>query len=141
MEKGADVENERCSIFMKSDKLRKHIFESAWLIVESEGMEQLTVRKLAHKSGYSLGSIYNAFGSFHELQLHINASTLTQLYQILQEKTEQGIKEKKSRSSIDIWLLALGKVRRKHSRISLPRSLHSPTAPLYRQPLSKIPRR
>lgn len=88
-------ENERCSI-MKNDKLRKRVFESAWQIVESEGMERLNVRKLAHLSSCALGSIYNAFGSFQDLQLHINANILARLYRILNETTEKGIKEEKS---------------------------------------------
>lgn len=81
---------------MKNNKLRKRIFEAAWQIVESEGMEHLNVRKLALVSSCALGSIYNAFGSFQDLQLHINANILAKLYHILIETTEQGIKEKKS---------------------------------------------
>lgn len=81
---------------MKKENLKKRVFESAWQIVENEGMEQLNVRKLAKLSSCSLGSVYNAFGSFQELQLHINAHILTKLYRILSETTEQGIVEEKS---------------------------------------------
>ena len=81
---------------MKNDKLRKRVFESAWHIVENEGLEQLNVRKLALLSSCALGSIYNAFGSFQDLQLHINANILAKLYRILNETTERGIKEEKS---------------------------------------------
>lgn len=88
-------QNEQCSI-MKKDNLKKRVFESAWQIVENEGMEQLNIRKLAQLSSCSLGSIYNAFGSFQDLRLHINANILTKLYRVLNETTEQGIKEEKS---------------------------------------------
>src|SRR3990167_691473 len=81
---------------MKKDKLRKRVFESAWQIVEKEGMDQLNVRKLAQLSSCALGSIYNAFGSFQDLQLHINAAILARLYYILNETTERGIKDEKS---------------------------------------------
>jgi len=81
---------------MKKDNLKKRVFESAWQIVENEGMDQLNIRKLARFSSCSLGSIYNAFGSFQDLQLHINANVLTKLYQVLNETTELGIKEEKS---------------------------------------------
>lgn len=81
---------------MKNGKLRQRVFESAWQIVENEGMEQLNVRRLAQLSSCSLGSIYNAFGSFHDLQLHINASILSKLYLTLNEATQRGIKEEKS---------------------------------------------
>jgi AcrR family transcriptional regulator len=85
---------------MKKDNLRIRVFESAWQIVESEGMDQLNVRKLAQLSSCSLGSIYNAFGSFQELQLHINAKILSRLYHILNETVEQGIQAKKSLRAI-----------------------------------------
>jgi AcrR family transcriptional regulator len=81
---------------MRNNKLRKKVFESAWRIVESEGMEQLNVRKLALLSSCALGSIYNAFGSFQDLQLHINANILAKIYCILNETIERGIKEEKS---------------------------------------------
>jgi AcrR family transcriptional regulator len=85
---------------MKNEKLRKRVFETAWQIVESEGMGELNVRKLAQMSSCSLGSIYNAFGSFQELQLHINATILARLYHILDETSEQGIKEGKSLQAV-----------------------------------------
>lgn len=81
---------------MKKDNLKKRVFDSAWQIVENEGMEQLNIRKLAQLSSCSLGSVYNAFGSFQDLQLHINANILTKLYRILNDTTEQGIREEKS---------------------------------------------
>lgn len=88
---GAMVQNEQCSI-MKKDSLKKRVFDSAWQIVENEGMEQLNIRKLAQLSSCSLGSVYNAFGSFQDLQLHINATILTKLYRVLNETCEQAIR-------------------------------------------------
>jgi AcrR family transcriptional regulator len=81
---------------MKSHQLKKRVFEAAWQIVEKEGMDLLNVRKLALLSSCSLGSIYNAFGSFQDLQLHINAKILANLYHILNETADKGIKEGKS---------------------------------------------
>ncbi len=88
-------QNEQCSN-MKKNKLKKRVFDSAWQIVENEGIEQLNIRKLAQLSSCSLGSVYNAFGSFQDLQLHINADILTKLYRVLNETIEQGIREEKS---------------------------------------------
>lgn len=85
---------------MKRDNLRKRVFESAWQIVETEGVDNLNVRKLAQMSSCSLGSIYNAFGSFQDLLLHINATVLTRLYGLLQETAERGIEEKKTLRSL-----------------------------------------
>lgn len=85
---------------MKKEKLKKRVFDSAWQIVESEGMEQLNVRKLAQMSSCALGSIYNVFGSFQDLQLHINAKILTMLYNTLNDLTECGINDGKSLRAI-----------------------------------------
>lgn len=85
---------------MKKEKLRQRIIESAWQIVEDEGMDQLNVRKVASLSDCSLGSIYNSFGSFQDLQLHINAGVMTRLYRKLSEVTDQGISEGKTLKDI-----------------------------------------
>jgi len=81
---------------MKKERLKKKLFESAWQIVESEGLEKLNIRKLAKRSSCSVGSVYNAFGNFQELQLCLNAKVLSILYESLNQALEKGINEKKS---------------------------------------------
>lgn len=81
---------------MKKDKLRTKVFNSAWKIVEREGMDQLNVRKIAKLSDCSLGSIYNSFENFQALQLHINAAVLTNLFSLLKKVIEKGIEEGKT---------------------------------------------
>lgn len=76
---------------MKTDKLRKQVFESALRIVESGGIEELNARKLAELSSCALGSIYNAFGNLDDLRLHINATILSRLYEQLSQAAENGI--------------------------------------------------
>lgn len=78
---------------MKKEKLRKHVFESALRIVEDGGVEELNARNLAEKSSCALGSIYNAFGNLEDLQLHINATVLSRLYEKLSQAAEKGIAE------------------------------------------------
>ena len=87
---------------MKTEKLRKQVFESALRIVESQGIEELNARKLAEQSSCALGSIYNAFGDLDDLRFHINATILSRLYERLYQTVEQGI-------SRDAPLLALFK--------------------------------
>ena len=81
---------------INQSSLREKIFHSAWKIVESEGMDQLTVRGIAELSSCSLGSIYNVFDNFQELQLRVNASILSKLYIVFNETTEHAIQNKKS---------------------------------------------
>ncbi len=87
---------------MKTDKLRKQVFESALRIVEIQGVEALNARKLAEESSCALGSIYNAFGNLDDLRFHINATILSRLYEQLSQTAERGI-------SREVPLLALFK--------------------------------
>lgn len=75
--------------------MKQRIFDSARKIVEKEGMAQLNVRKIAKLSDCSLGSIYNAFDNFSELQLHINADILSDLFLTLSTVIENGTVVKK----------------------------------------------
>lgn len=85
---------------MKKEILRKKIFDSAWQIVESQGVDKLNVRKIAEMSSCSLGSIYNGFTSFNELQLHINAEILARLYKALDSSIQEGINKSVSLKDI-----------------------------------------
>ncbi|NGX45611.1 MAG: hypothetical protein K940chlam2_00767 [Chlamydiae bacterium] len=80
---------------MKKEKMKQRIFDSAKQIVKREGMSQLNVRKIAKLSDCSLGSIYNAFDNFSELQLHINADILSDLFLALSKVIENGTLAKK----------------------------------------------
>ena len=81
---------------MKKIKLRNQVFESAIRIVENEGIEELNARKLAASSSCALGSIYNVFGNLQDLQLHVNATILSRLYENLSKTVERGIHTKLS---------------------------------------------
>lgn len=87
---------------MKTEKLRKQVFESALKIVESQGAEALNARRLAELSSCSLGSIYNVFGNLDDLRFHLNATILSRLYEVLFRTAEIGI-------SREVSLLALFK--------------------------------
>lgn len=45
-------------------------------IIEKEGFSKFSARQVASKIGYTVGTIYNVFGSHDELILHLNARTL-----------------------------------------------------------------
>jgi AcrR family transcriptional regulator len=81
---------------MRNESLKQRIFNSAWQIVEAEGMASLNVRKVSKRSSCSLGSIYNAYEDFKTLQVHINAKVLSMLYASLEKVIYNGIAEKKS---------------------------------------------
>ena len=80
---------------IKNSKLKEKVFDSAWKIVENEGMDQLTVRGIAELSGCSLGTISDVLDNFQDLQLRINANILSRLYQMVEETTTTAIKAHK----------------------------------------------
>ncbi|MEE8444886.1 MAG: TetR/AcrR family transcriptional regulator [Alphaproteobacteria bacterium] len=71
----------------RSDHSREELHEMALAaaceIVEEESQSELTVRKVAKRIGYSVGTIYNLFENISELVARINARTLDALYEEL----------------------------------------------------------
>lgn len=57
-------------------ELQDIIVEEAWKIIEKDGLEGLTARKIAKIIGYAPGTIYNIFNSMEDLYLQINSKTL-----------------------------------------------------------------
>lgn len=80
---------------MTKEKLKSKVFDSAWKIVEKEGISRLNMRNLAKLSDCSLGSIYNCFENFESLQLHLNAAFLSELFSSLSKVIDSGIEQKK----------------------------------------------
>jgi len=80
---------------MKKERLRQKLFDSAWQIVESDGIENLNARRLAKESSCALGSIYTIYSNFQELHLTLNAKILTMLYNTLAKTLEAGIEHGK----------------------------------------------
>lgn len=69
------------------EQLELLILDSAKEIIRDKGFESLTARALAKKIGYVPGTIYNVFHSMDDLIVRINADTLDQLYNTLNDTT------------------------------------------------------
>lgn len=55
-------------------------------IIAQEGLGKFSARKVAKKIGYTVGTVYNVFGSHDALILHINAATLDDMGKFLTER-------------------------------------------------------
>lgn len=68
----------------RSDHSREELLQlvlgAAEKIVEFEGINALTARRVAKETGYSVGTIYNLFDNLDDLSLHVKARTLDALY-------------------------------------------------------------
>ena len=59
------------------DNIRRILISKGRLLVKEKGADYLTARKLAEASAYSVGTIYNQFGTMDNFVLEQNKQTLS----------------------------------------------------------------
>ena len=78
----------------RSDHTREELtelaIEAAVALIEENGFAQFSARQVAAKIGYTVGTIYNVFGSYDALLFHVNARTLDHWYDFLQTRLKRG---------------------------------------------------
>lgn len=67
------------------DEIKTMVLDAAETIIINEGYSALTVRKIAMKMGYTVGSIYMVFSSMADLIMHIKGNTVDDLNKQLQQ--------------------------------------------------------
>jgi len=70
------------------DELLNNALDAAEKIVENEGINALTARRVAKEIGYSVGTIYNLFENLDDLSLHVKARTLDALYAFVKDSVK-----------------------------------------------------
>ena len=68
------------------EKLQEMAIDAGRGIIRSQGFAQFSARKIATEIGYTVGTIYNVFGTHDNLILHINAKTLDAWYEDMQKR-------------------------------------------------------
>jgi len=81
------------------EQLELIIIDAGWNIIKKEGFSNFSARGIAKEIGYSVGTVYNIYGSHDNLILHINARTLDHWY-------EEIVKTLKNKDNADIYVLA-----------------------------------
>jgi len=71
------------------DNIRKALIATGRELVKDKGADYLTARKLAEASAYSVGTIYNQFGTMDNFVLEQNMQTLDELIRFM-EHTPKG---------------------------------------------------
>lgn len=78
----------------RSDHTREELtelaIEAALNLIEEEGIANFSARQVAAKIGYTVGTIYNVFGSYDQLLFHVHARTLDHWYDFLQTRLKRG---------------------------------------------------
>ncbi len=67
------------------EQIREMVLSAAEKIVVERGFDGLTMRRIAGRIGYTVGSIYMVFQNMADLVLHINALTLDQMAEQLKQ--------------------------------------------------------
>ncbi|MES2985259.1 MAG: TetR/AcrR family transcriptional regulator [Pseudomonadota bacterium] len=62
------------------EELKKMAIEAGLDLLEESGPEKLSVRKIAARIGYTVGTLYNVFDDFEDIVLHLNAATLHDMH-------------------------------------------------------------
>ena len=68
------------------DEIREMAINAAAKIVETDGFQSLTARKVAAKIGYTVGTLYHVFRNFDDLVIHLNAQTIDEMAALIQKK-------------------------------------------------------
>ena len=79
------------------DELYAMALKAARDIAEEDGLRGLTTRRIAQEIGYTVGTLYNVFENLDDLILHLNGTTLDDLYEVcskvrLDEESEAAVR-------------------------------------------------
>ena len=85
-------------------ELRDMALEAAHAIIAEQGSRNITVRAVATRMGYSVGTIYNIFEGLEELIAALNAETLDALHGMLAQVPVTGKPETDLHALLDRYL-------------------------------------
>lgn len=71
------------------DEIREMAVDAAAKLVEKEGFQSLTARKVASSIGYTVGTLYHVFRNFDDLVANLNAQTLDEMAALIQQQTRK----------------------------------------------------
>jgi len=70
---------------IKQQRVEVYFIDAAKFIIMKEGPTAVTVRKIADRSGYSYGSIYNYYDSLDELMFRVKNSMILDIMSLMDE--------------------------------------------------------
>lgn len=92
----------------RSDHTREELYElivaTAHDMIEKDGLNALSTRKLAVKVGYTAGTIYNIFKNIDDLILHVHARTLESVYHAIEPALKHAKAEDRLQAMVELYL-------------------------------------
>ena len=87
------------------EEIRTMAIEAASKLVEQEGYQSLTARKVATSIGYTVGTLYHVFRNFDDLVIHLNASIIDEMAALVQRETRKMRNpEKRIRTMTEVYV-------------------------------------
>ncbi|MBR0600619.1 TetR/AcrR family transcriptional regulator [Sinanaerobacter chloroacetimidivorans] len=74
---------------LKRNRMKKYFLEAAKEIIMKEGVENVSVRKVANLAGYSYATIYNYFADVNELLWDVKEFMIHDLIDFIQKEMQQ----------------------------------------------------
>jgi len=71
------------------EEIREMAIDAAARIVEKEGYQALTARKVAANIGYTVGTLYHVFQNFDDLVMNLNAQTIDEMAGLIQQQVKR----------------------------------------------------
>ena len=72
------------------DEIKRMAIDAGIAVIEEEGFNDFSIRKVAKRIGYTVGTLYNVFENYNDLLFHINGSTLDKITgQVMQNLSEE----------------------------------------------------
>lgn len=71
------------------EEIRDMAIDAAARIVEREGYQSLTARKVAANIGYTVGTLYHVFKNFDDLVMNLNARTIDEMAGLIQQQVKR----------------------------------------------------
>jgi AcrR family transcriptional regulator len=71
------------------DEICNMAISAAAKLVEKEGFQSLTARKVAAEIGYTVGTLYHVFRNFDDLVMQLNARTIDEMAALIQSQTRK----------------------------------------------------
>lgn len=66
------------------DEIKEMSINAGIQLIEEEGFQDFSIRKVAKKIGYTVGTLYNVFENFNDLLFHINGKTLEKITELIE---------------------------------------------------------
>lgn len=76
---------------IKKHRIKMYFLEAAKNIIIEEGVENVSVRKVADIAGYSYATLYNYFTDLNDLLWEVKVIMINNLVELLQSKMEQSL--------------------------------------------------